>query len=69
MHPHADYMQFLFKMDPKIPLNDLQQQMRLLSRIIKAMRKDLGLSNWGLGKDGENVLKARISDFEMLFKS
>ena len=31
-----------------------------LSKVIKAMRSDLGLSNKGLGKNGENIFKAII---------
>lgn len=34
------------------------------ARLYKAMRKDIGLSNWGLGWDGEVLLRANINDYD-----
>lgn len=68
INAYANYMQCVYSVDPKIPIADLKEQMRHLSKVIQAMRKDLGLSNKGLGKDGENVLRAKLPDFDLLFK-
>ena len=38
--------------------------LELLSKIMYEMRRDLGLENKGLGKDGNHLLRAMFSDFE-----
>lgn len=39
---------------------------RKLSRIIKSMRKDIGLSNNGLGDDGEKLFRALLNDYDKI---
>jgi hypothetical protein len=39
------------------------------SRFYKAMRKDIGLSNRGLGWDGELLLRANINDYDSTIRS
>jgi len=45
--------------DPRIILKHL-------TNIIREMRNDLGLSNKGLGQDGEELIKPLIRDWELL---
>ena len=58
----GDFMQFNYRQTPKDPI----EIMRLLGRVIKTMRSELGLSNKGLGKDGEEVFRAQFKDFDKL---
>jgi hypothetical protein len=59
---YADYNQYLYKKqssenDPKIFFGEL-------SKVLYCMRKDLGLSNKGLGKNGVLLLRGKITDFD-----
>ena len=61
------FMQYAYKsenedLDPKITLMNL-------ARIVKTMITDLGLSNKRLGKNGEELLKALIKDFDSVVRS
>lgn len=67
VNSYGEYMQSIYKSDPKIPDSDLREQIRFLSKMIKAMRKDLGLSNYGLGKDGLKVWRAKMPEFDEFF--
>ena len=60
----SDYFQYLYSSDGETNTPDPKVHFRKLSRIMKAMRKDLGLSNKDLGKDGEKIFRALITDFD-----
>lgn len=42
--------------------------MRKLSRVMYMMREDIGLKNKGLGKDGLNLFRGMITDFDKTVK-
>jgi len=63
----GDYFQFLYNQNTN---EDIEGNIKtkisftLLSNIIICMRKDLGLSNKSLGKKGQKVFRALITDFD-----
>ena len=64
----SDYFQCLFQANEGGPQVDHKTHFRLLTRILTAMRRDLGLDNKNLGKDGEVLLRAIINDFDKIMK-
>ena len=64
----ADYIQFLYVQNMTSENKNLKLQFRKLTAIMTAMRKDLGLKNNKLGKDGINILRALITDFDETMK-
>lgn len=62
----SDYMQYLYKNSDNI---DVKKSMHELAKIMSAMRKDLSLSNSGLGKHGINIFRAFFTDFETIKKA
>lgn len=60
----GEYFQYLYKHDSSNKEKDPAQFLKKLTKVIVVMRKDLGLSNKGLGNDGEEVLRAMINDFD-----
>jgi len=58
----ANWMQFIFE-----GKKETTEHFLLLSNIIKQMREELGLSNKALGKSGEVVFKALLSDYYKFF--
>lgn len=60
-----DFMQFSYRTNQGIQQNP-HDILWLLSNLLAAMRKDLGLSNKGLGKDHRKLLRALISDMDNL---
>ena len=60
----SDYFQYLYDEDKKESLDELQNHFRKLTAIMIAMRKDLGLTNKKLGKDGVNLMRALLTDFD-----
>lgn len=64
----SNYMQYLYAQgDNKIEANDHPLvQLKMLTAIMKDMRKDLGLSNINLGEHGEMLIRALIRDFDEL---
>ncbi|WP_224996914.1 hypothetical protein [Cesiribacter sp. SM1] len=60
----SDYFQYLYSADGQTGVLDHKIHFRKLSRIMFEMRKDLGLSNKNLGKDGEKLFRALITDFD-----
>lgn len=62
----ADYMQFIYHYDE----NDIKSQyiqIKMLTRVLKEMRTDLGLKNDNLGEDGEKLMRAIINDFDSIY--
>ncbi|GHT68675.1 hypothetical protein AGMMS50239_34250 [Bacteroidia bacterium] len=64
----SDYFQYLYSANDATETLDNNIHFRKLSKILKAMRADLGLSNKDLGNDGEKIFKALISDFDKIIK-
>lgn len=67
----SDYFQVLYEADGHSAIKNKDYNPEILkglTRILKAMRKDLGLSNRKLGKDGKEILRAMISDFDQVMK-
>lgn len=61
----SDYFQFLYTEDTQ---TNLPKNMKLLSKIMLEMRKDLGLKNDGLGLNGEMLLRAILKDYDTILK-
>ena len=61
----SDYFQFLYTQDTQA---NLSKNMKLLSKIMLEMRKDLGLKNNGLGSNGEMLLRAILKDYDQILK-
>ncbi|MDM1514115.1 hypothetical protein [Myroides odoratimimus] len=64
----SDYFQYLYRYSENTSAVDSKVQLRKLTRVMKAMRADLGLSNNNLGKDGEKIFRALIKDFDDVIK-
>jgi len=64
----SDYFQYLYSANGETETLDHKIHFRKLSKIMKAMRADLGLSNKDLGNDGEQIFRALINDFDKLIK-
>jgi len=63
----SDYFQFLYK--HKTDENfDTKKNLNFMTKIMLEMRKDLGLKNKGLGKNGEMLMRALITDYDNLIK-
>ncbi len=48
---------------------DGYKAMIYLARVFKHMRRDIGLSNHGLGDDGEKVFRAILTDYDEIIKA
>jgi len=64
----SNYMQYIYTQeDKKKESKDYALvQLKMLTVVMKDMRKDLGLSNKGLGDQGEILIRALITDFDSL---
>lgn len=65
----ADCFQVLYEVNKHSAIENEDYNLEILkglTRILKAMRKDLGLSNKKLGKNGEELLRAMITDFSKI---
>jgi len=57
----GDSMQYLFTSNDK---QDARTTMTNMTKIFQHMRDDIGLSNEGLGVDGERLMRVRLNDYE-----
>ena len=65
----SDYFQYLY--DTNKTENgefDTKNHLIKLTNIMAEMRKDLGLNNKGLGKNGEMLLRAMFTDYDKIIK-
>ncbi len=62
----SEYFQYIYSTSNTSNKPDNKIHFRRLTKIMKAMRKDLGLSNKKLGTDGEVLFRALITDFDKL---
>jgi hypothetical protein len=47
---------------------DTKLHLQSMTKIMAEMRKDLGLKNKGLGKNGEMLMRALIKDYDSIWK-
>lgn len=64
----SDYFQYLYSIERDNEPLDAKVQFMKLSKIMKGMRTDLGLSNKNLGHDGVQIFRAFLNDFDRIFK-
>jgi len=64
----SDYFQYLYSAGGETDKLDHKTHFTKLTRIMLEMRKDLGLPNKNLGKNGENLFRALITDFDRIMK-
>lgn len=63
----SDYFQYLYSInDKKEEKDNYRKHLGLLTKIMKEMRKDLGLKNHGLGRDGIRLLRAMLTEFDKI---
>ncbi len=61
----SDYMQFVYSTsEQKMTPEQNATHFLLLTKVLKEMRKDIGLSNKGLGNNGEVLVRAILKDFD-----
>lgn len=59
----SDYFQLIYHQDTKIGF-DTKLNLLHMTKIMAEMRKDLGLKNKGLGKNGEVLMRAILRDYD-----
>jgi hypothetical protein len=69
----SELMQYFYKNGDtseaiKTTIDDPQAALKKMTNVFKCMRKDIGLSNRGLGDDGEKLLRAIINDYDEMIK-
>lgn len=62
----GDYMQFVYQVSDKTLQASPMEQFKRLTKVMKVMRTDLGLSNKDLGENGEKLLRGILRDFDKL---
>ena len=63
----SDYFQYLYAINEvENEKRDHVKHLRLLTKIMGEMRRDLGLTNRGLGPDSVKLLRAMITEFDQL---
>ena len=65
----SDYFQYLYTGGGDTSTLDHKTHFKKLTRIMLEMRKDLGLPNTYLGKDGERLFRALITDFDKIMEA
>jgi hypothetical protein len=64
INAYSDYFQYLYRNAEGMKDGDVFEHFKKLTRILIAMRRDLGLSNRKLGKNGIKLMRALITDFD-----
>lgn len=64
----SDYFQYLYQTNSGLKKLSNKKQIRLLTKAMAEMRRDLGLKNNKLGIDGERLLRVMITDFDKVMK-
>ena len=62
----GDYMQYIYSMEENKDPQKNRIHVLMLTRVMKEMRKDIGLKNTDLGDDGEKLMRAIINDFDKI---
>ena len=63
----SDYFQFIYNQNTDDNF-ETKKNLNFMTKIMLEMRKDLGLKNKGLGKNGEMLMRALITDYDSLLK-
>jgi hypothetical protein len=63
----SDYFQLMYDRNEGEDV-DTKIHLQHMTKIMAEMRKDLGLKNKGLGKNGEMLMRALIKDFDSIWK-
>lgn len=63
----SDYFQFMYHQDENEEV-DSRTHLLLMTKIMVEMRKDLGLKNNDLGKNGQMLMRALIKDYDIIIK-
>lgn len=59
----SDYFQFIYHQDTNVNF-DTRTHLLHITKIMAEMRRDLGLNNKGLGKNGEVLMRAILKDYD-----
>ena len=62
----SDYFQLIYHQDTNADF-DTKKNLSHMTNIMAEMRKDLGLKNKGLGKNGEGLMRAILKDYDEMF--
>ena len=65
----SDYFQFLYHENDETNNTSLKKHFEKLTSIMVAMRKDLGLKNHNLGKNGVYIMRALLTDFDKIIEN
>jgi hypothetical protein len=63
----SDYFQLIYNQKEGEEM-DTKLHLQSMTKIMAEMRKDLGLKNKGLGKNGEMLMRALIKDYDAIWK-
>tara|TARA_R110002167_G_scaffold262694_1_gene469382 strand:+ start:325 stop:801 length:477 start_codon:yes stop_codon:yes gene_type:complete len=61
----SDYFQFMYHQNENEE-TDSKQHLLYMTKIMAEMRKDLGLKNNDLGKNGQKLMRALIKDYDVI---
>ena len=61
----SDYFQFMYHQNENDE-TDSKQHLLYMTKIMAEMRKDLGLKNNNLGKNGQKLMRALIKDYDVI---
>ena len=72
LNVYSDLMQQFYKNptdeNSDVSIHQTRIVLKKMTKVFKYMRKDIGLSNRGLGKDGERLFRAIITDYDEKIK-
>lgn len=63
----SDYFQFIYNQSDFENDKDSKKSLEFMTKIMLEMRKDIGLKNDGLGKNGEMLIRALINDYDKIW--
>jgi hypothetical protein len=64
----SDYFQFIYNQEDFENDKNSKRSLEYMTKIMLEMRKDIGLKNKGLGKNGEMLIRALINDYHKIWK-
>ncbi|MDC6387529.1 hypothetical protein PP182_02465 [Maribacter sp. PR1] len=63
----SNYFQLIYHQDTESGI-DIKTNLLHMTKIMAEMRKDLGLNNKGLGKNGEVLMRAILKDYDIMLR-
>ncbi|WP_452602368.1 hypothetical protein [Pontimicrobium sp. MEBiC06410] len=63
----SNYFQLMYNRNEEEEI-DTKLHLQSMTKIMIEMRKDLGLKNKGLGRNGEMLMRALIKDYDSIWK-